>query len=163
MRLCTIAAYIFLLLTIAASAFAVDTIDNLKVGNMTLSFNPQDGFKLDYRGATVITESGLHAAKPGWLAVYYSYESGDKNIEIKDIPNGNLDDLTLIDWRGLRTPWAEATLAWQTDSPDGQRISLREIEWKNSRPDVEIKSIEISSTGTDGAPLLIGLSGISVK
>lgn len=77
-----------ILLAIAGSAFAMDSFDNLKVGKMALSFNPQSGFRLDYGGATVFTESSLRAMKPGWIAIYYSYEMGKKNIEISDIPGG---------------------------------------------------------------------------
>jgi hypothetical protein len=88
MRIRAIAITAMLLAIVGGSASAMDSFDNLKVGKMALSFNPQSGFKLDYGGATVFTESSLRAMKPGWIAIYYSYKMGKKDVRITDIPGG---------------------------------------------------------------------------
>lgn len=66
----------------------MNTINDLQVGRMSLSFSQQNGFSIEYGGASIIKESSLRVMKPGWLATYYSLESGKQNITINDIPGG---------------------------------------------------------------------------
>jgi len=88
MYLTTILAALLLLSTTLGMASTMNSFSNLRVGDMSLSFSPDNGFSLEYGGASVFKESSLRVMKPGWLATYYSYEMGDKNISISDISGG---------------------------------------------------------------------------
>jgi len=46
---------------------------------------------------------------------------------------------------------------------DGAKAALHRLEWTNPQPDKVIEGIEMVSTLTEAAPILVGLSGITSK
>lgn len=56
-----------------------------------------------------------------------------------------------------------ASIAWKRDLSSGQRISVREMEWKNPHPSIKIRSVEMRSADTNAGPVLFAISGITSK
>lgn len=54
-----------------------------------------------------------------------------------------------------------ASIAWNSITPKGQKITLRQIEWKNPNPQKRIDHVEIRSAGTEAGLTLLGISGIT--
>jgi hypothetical protein len=70
--------------------------------------------------------------------------------------------LNIASWTD-NTAAKNAAIAWRKDLADGQRVSIREMEWKNPHPGIKIRSIEMRSTETNAGPVLLGISGITAK
>lgn len=50
-------------------------------------------------------------------------------------------------------------IAWQGLAPDGQPVSVRRAAWENPSPGKPIRSVTLESSGTQAAPILLGLTG----
>ena len=55
-----------------------------------------------------------------------------------------------------------ARIAWKGKTQIGQTARLWDLFWMNPYPDQQISSIKISSTGTEAAPILLGITGIHI-
>jgi len=78
-----------LILSIAEAGSAEKYFRDLKVGNISASFNSwADGLSLSYDGATIIRESSLWVHNPMWNYHYYGFPHLKDDIKFTDIDGG---------------------------------------------------------------------------
>ena len=85
------------------------------------------------------------------LRVIYS----DGRTETKEIQYGR--DMAAFTER-RSSP--EAVVAWSGRSPYGEAVNLRRWVYRNPRPDVAVREINLSTLGTGAAPVLLGVTTI---
>lgn len=77
--------------------------------------------------------------------------------------NGDTAEIPLI-YRSNISAWTDclpcssARIAWKDAD---RQICLREMEWKNPKPDLAIESIDFQSAATNAGPVLFGISGLT--
>jgi hypothetical protein len=49
---------------------------------------------------------------------------------------------------------------WVGRAPWGQAVSVREWTWANPRPGIAVESVSLTSSGTEAAPVLLGVTGV---
>jgi len=56
-------------------------------------------------------------------------------------------------------PTPSAPTAWVGKTQAGERVTLRMINWQNPYPERPIRSVEITSSGTEACPVVFGITG----
>jgi hypothetical protein len=55
---------------------------------------------------------------------------------------------------------SHAAVVWRGSNAFGERVAIRDTPWPNPHPEKPLKSITVTSLGTEAAPVLLGLTGI---
>lgn len=69
--------------------------------------------------------------------------------------------VNLRDWRPMHDPTPKIdgpVLAWKGADKDGKEFLLFESEWINPEPDLDVASIDLTSTMTTAAPFLVAIT-----
>lgn len=79
--------------------------------------------------------------------------------------NGHTEEVSIVygsQIRAFNDPRTSGQLStvWKGQGPHGQPASARRWTWRNPRPEVSIRSVELVSLDTEAAPVLLAVTGI---
>jgi beta-galactosidase len=103
-------------------------------------------------------ERDLYAkTNPSLLGDYVVNYADGRHLRLPLIYMANLDD-----WNSQRGP-AQALGLWQGHTAGGALITLGAVEWRNPRPEVEIKSLDFTSALSTARPVLLAITAASTR